>query len=177
VKAYDAQLKKYENVDWAAFEQSDPASAASHWRVFSQLKDARGTAEKTATEKQSSLAMESQRLRATRAQEVQAELQKSMPEWAPGNELDLKLAKFATANGLSSSDIAEATLRNPAFVKLLNLARLGAEQQTKEANTKRIAAAQAVKPAAEIGSRSSTTTKDPEKMSQAQYVKWRAAQG
>lgn len=177
VKACDAQLKRYENVDWATLEATDPAAASSHWRNFSQLKDARTTAEKTANEKQHALAMESDRARGTRLQEVVGTLKEILPEWAPDNEFEQKLAKFGTAHGLSKQDIAEATLRNPAFLKIVNLARIGAEYQTKEANTKRIAAAQAVRPAAEIGSRSSTTTKDPEKMSQAQYVKWRAAQG
>jgi len=177
VKAYDAQLARYENVDWATLEATDLASAQSHWRTFTQLKDARSAAEKTANEKQQSLDLESQRARATRAQEVQAELTKLIPDWTPGGDLDQKLAKFGTAQGLSHQDLADATLRNPAFVKLLNLARIGADLQAKDANTKKIAAAQAVKPAAEIGSRSATATKDPEKMSQAAYVKWRASQG
>lgn len=177
VKAYDAQLARYENVDWATLEATDPAAASSHWRTFTQLKDARSAAEKTAGEKEQSLAMESQRQRATRAQEVQAELTKLLPDWTPGGELDLKLAKFGTANGLSQQDIAEATLRNPSFVKLLNLARIGADLQAKDAATKKITAAQAVKPAAEVGSRSATATKDPARMSQAAYVKWRESQG
>lgn len=177
VKAADAQLKRYENVDWATLEAQDPATAQQHWRIFSQLKDARAEAEKTANTKQQNLALEAQRLRATRIQEVQAELAQSLPEWAPGNELDQKLAKFGTAHGLSPQDIADATIRNPAFVRLLNLARIGSEYQTKEANAKKIAAAQAVKPAAEIGSRSTATaTKDPAKMTDAQYFQWRQKQ-
>lgn len=177
VKAADGQLAKYQNVDWATLEATDPASAQQHWRIFSQLKDARAAAEKTANDKQQNLAMESQRARATRFQEVQVELKKSIPEWAPGNDLDQKLAKYGTASGMSAQDLADATLRNPAFVTALNKARLWDEAQTKQANTKRIEAAQAVKPAAEVGSRSTTTTKDPAKMDHATYRKWRASQG
>lgn len=172
VKAYDAQLARYQNVDWATLEATDPAAAQAHWRTFTQLKDARGAAEKTATEKEQSLAMESQRARATRAQEVQAELQKILPEWSPGGDLDLKLAKYGTANGLSQQEMADATLRNPAFVKALNKARLWDEHEAKQATQKRIEAKQAVRPAAEVGAKSASTTKDPERMSTTEWMEY-----
>lgn len=176
IKTYDAQLARYENVDWATLEATDPSAAQSHWRTFSQLKDGRATAEKTATAKQQSLAMESDRARDNRIQEVKAELEKILPEWAPDSDFEKSIAKFGTANSLSKNDIAEATIRNPAWLKIINLARIGADLQTKQANTKRIEAAQAVKPAAEIGSRSATAVKDPAKMSHDAYRKWRASQ-
>lgn len=175
VKAYDAQLARYENVDWATLEATDPASAQSHWRTFSQLKDARSAAEKTANEKQQSLDLESQRVRATRAQEVQAELTKLLPEWSPGGELDLKLAKYGTANGLSQQDMADATLRNPAFVKALNKARLWDEHEAKQAAQKRIEAKQAAKPATEVGSKSPSSVKDPDRMTTAEWMKYEQA--
>lgn len=180
VKAYDGYLANYANrtdADWTNLEIQDPVQAGREWRHFTQLKEGRTQAVNTANEKQHGLEMETQRIRATRFQEVQAELKKSIPEWAPGNDLDQKLAKYGTASGMSAQDLADATLRNPAFVTALNKARLWDEAQTKQANTKRIEAAQAVKPAAEVGSRSTTTTKDPAKMDHAAYRKWRASQG
>jgi hypothetical protein len=177
VRSYDAQLKRYENVDWATLEATNPEAANSHWRIYSQLKDARAAADKTATEKKQSLSLDAQRARATRIQEVATELQKILPEWAPDNEFERQLAKYGTANKLSPQDITDATLRNPAFLSMLNKARLWDDHKAKEANTKRIEKAQALKPAAEIGSRSATATKDPAKMSQAAYVKWRQSQG
>lgn len=172
VKHFDAQLARYANFDWTTLESTDPASAQQHFRYFSQLKDARNEAAKAATDKEQSLAMESQRTRATRVQEVQAELTKIMPEWSPGGELDLKLAKFGTANGLSEQDIADATLRNPNFVKLLDLAQFGAETRAKQAAQKRIEAKQAVKPAAEVGNKSPASAKDPERMTTAEWMKY-----
>ena len=49
--------------------------------------------------------------------EVNAQLPGLIPDWSP--ELDAKLAQYGTAQGISKPEMTQATLQNPAFVKLL----------------------------------------------------------
>ena len=173
VRSHDAHLEQYKNVDWTTLEQTDPAAAQQHWRIFSQLKEGRTQAERTAMNAQQRLAMESQRARATRLQEVQAKLPTIIPDWTP--DLDVKLANFGTAEGLTRDELADATLRNPAFVRILNLARQQVEATKKQATEKRIASSQSVKPAVEIGSKA-PAGKDPVRMGTDEWMRWRSQQ-
>jgi len=49
-----------------------------------------------------------------------AHLPQLIADWSP--ELDAKLTGYGTAQGLSREEMAQATLQNPAFVKLLHKA-------------------------------------------------------
>lgn len=176
VRAYDNALQQYEGVNWAQAELNDPTAAAQHFRRFTMLKDARANAEKTASEKQQSLAMESNRARDTRLQEVEGKLKEIMPEWSREGDFDLKLTKYGTAENLSQQDISEAILRNPHWAKVLNKARQFDETQTKAATAQRTQQQQAVRPAPQVRSGATNSTKDPNKMTDAQFFEWRKKQ-
>lgn len=172
-RAIEARLEEYADTDWAAAEQLDPAAAAQHWRIYSQLKEAKGQAENAANGAKDRIALDQQRQRATRVHEVQALLPKIVDGWS--TELDLKLGAYGQSLRLSPQDMAEMTLRNPNVVNVLNKARLYDEMKTKEKTAKRIAAVQGTTPAVEVGAKA-PATKDPSRMSTAEWMAWRDRQ-
>lgn len=173
VRAIDVRLDEYADTDWQAAEQLDPAAAAQHWRIYSQLKEARGQAETAASGAKDRITLDQQRTRATRVNEVQAMLPKIVDGWSA--ELDTQLGAYGQSLKLSPVDMAEMTLRNPIVVSVLNKARLYDELKAKEKTASRITTLQKSKPAVEVGAKAPSTT-DPDKMNTADWVKWRNAQ-
>lgn len=174
VRNIDARLEQYKDVDWATEERTDPASAAQHWRIFSQLKDARTQAEKSADGAKERITLDTQRQRATRAEEVRQALPKIVQGWSP--EMDAKLATYAGKLGLSQEDQAEFVMRNPVAALILHKASQWDEHVSKTATTQRITQQQQTKPASEVGSNKSVVRRDPSKMSTAEWMAWRTKQ-
>lgn len=172
VKQYD---EYFATPDWANLKVQDPITAAQHYQQYQEMKADRDKAQSAIAHKERELAGNKQREIATRADEVRAELPKIIPDWS--QELDVKLGTYGTANKLSPQDMADATLRNPNFVAILNKARLYDEAQATTAMVKEIEAVQQVKPATQVRANASTATKDPDKMTDAQYRAWRSNGG
>ena len=176
-KVYDKQLQQYANVDWATFEQTDPSSAASHWRAFTQLKEAKEAAEQKAVTTKQRIESEAQRTsteaRVKQVEKLETTLKEHIPDFTP--EIDAKIMQSGIARGYSRQEIIEAALQNPQVYVALNEARLWREHQAKQATEKRITAQQAVQPAVEVGAKA-PATKDPTRMSTAEWMRWRSQQ-
>jgi hypothetical protein len=174
----DSQIKAYDDVDWAAFEQADPQGATTEWRKLSLLKEQRANAADSFRQKEHDRTLEMQRTRATRIEEAQAVLKKDIPGWSP--ELAQKVLDFAANTfGFKPEEIASVT--DPRVVKVLHSAMTNAQQVKEvkkvEKKVEAIKTVQKTAPAPQARSGASPTTpKDPAKMSDAQYYNWRKAQ-
>jgi len=109
------------------------------------------------TEKEQEHASHSQRATARRMDEVIAHLPRLVADWSP--ELDVKLAQFGTAHGLTREEMAQATLQNPAFVKLLHKAHQYDEADRKKQTQQTFEAAQAARPVTRVGGGGGTASR------------------
>jgi len=157
VVALNDQLAQFDQVDWRALQAQDPRGAQALWQRRQQLKDLRDRAARAWTEKEKDHASHSQRATARRVSEVSAHLPRLIADWSP--ELDVKLAQYGTAQGISRQEIAQAALHNPAFVKLLHKAHLFDEAEKKKQTQQAFDAAQAARPVTRVGGGGGTASR------------------
>jgi hypothetical protein len=173
VGVIDHQLKEYADVNWALLEQTDPVSAAQHWRIFSQLKDEKAQAEKTATDAKARIDSDAHSSRSKRAEEVRAQLPKLIPGF--NAETDAKLANYGASQGYSKAEVVDAVLHNPVAALLLHKAMQWDDHVSKTTKAKAAAKQAAAQPAAEVASRGNAPA-NAEPKSTEQWMKWRNKQ-
>lgn len=181
LKEYDDALGKWAVVDWDTLTATNPELAQKEWIRFSQLKNsradlaqARDNATKTVDETAQKRTLEQQNIRSKLIEEATAQLPKLIPGWAPGNEVDLKIAKYGTAEGYSPKELVEATIQNPRYVATLNKARQWDEYQASQKVAKRAAVQEEARPVAEVGSKS-PAAKNPDRMTTEEWMKYETA--
>ena len=157
VVALNDQLAQYDQLDWRALQQQDPARAQALWQHRGRIKSLRDRAARAWTEKEKEHTSQSQRATARRMDEVRAHLPRLIADWSP--ELDVKLAQYGTAQGLSRPEMMQATLQNPAFVKLLHKAHQADEAETKKKTQQTFEAAQAARPVTRVGGGGGTASR------------------
>jgi hypothetical protein len=174
VGVIDHQLKEYADVNWAALEQTDPVSAAQHWRIFSQLKDEKAQAERTATDAKARIDSDAQSSRIKRADEVRAQLPKLIPGF--NAETDAKLANYGASQGYSKAEVVDAVLHNPVAALLLHKAMQWDDHISKTNKAKAAAKTAAAQPAAEVAGKGTSTPANAEPKSTEAWMKWRNKQ-
>jgi hypothetical protein len=157
VVALNDQLAQFDQVDWRALQAQDPRGAELLLQQRQQIRDLRDRAARAWTEKEKDHASHSQRETARRVSEVSAHLPRLIADWSP--ELDAKLAKYGTAQGISPQEITQAALHNPAFVKLLHKAHLFDEAEKKKQTQQTFDAAQAARPVTRVGGGGGTASR------------------
>ncbi len=154
--AMDDQVQSYEQIDWNALEQMDPARAQSMWREYSQLKDGRAQLAARLSWYDQQKAVETQRATARRLEEGQQKLAQDIPGWSP--ELASKLSTFAIQEfGFSPQELG--TVDDPRMIKVLHLAHLGAQAQKTQTAAKRAAQTQTAQPARIVGSKAGAASR------------------
>ena len=151
------QLAQFDSIDWRGLQEQDPARAQALWQHRERIKHLRDRAARAWTEKEKEHASHSQRETARRRDEVSAHLPRLIADWSP--ELDVKLAQFGTAHGLSRPEMTRAALQNPAFVKLLHKAHLFDEAEKKKQTQQNFDAAQAARPVTRVGGGGGTASR------------------
>jgi len=157
VVALNDQLAQLDQVDWRALQKQDPNRAQALGQVRAQLKDLRDRAARAWTQKEKDHASHSQRATARRMSEVSAHLPRLIADWSP--ELDGKLMQYGTAQGLSHPEMSQATLQNPAFVKLLHKAHQFDEAEKKKQTQQTFDAALAARPVTRVGGGGGTASR------------------
>jgi hypothetical protein len=157
VVALNDQLAQFDQVDWRALQKQDPSRAQALLQVRARLKDMRDRAARAWTDKAKEHASHSQRTTARRMNEVSAHLPRLIADWSP--ELDAKLMQYGTAQGLSHPEMTQATLQNPAFVKLLHKAHLSDEAEKKKQTQQTFDAALAARPVTRVGGGGGTASR------------------
>ena len=157
VMALNDQLRPFAQVDWQALKAQDPARAQGLWQQCQQIKNLRDHAARAWTQRDQDHTGHAQRETAKRARQVHAHLPQLIADWSP--ELDAKLTGYGTAQGLSREEMAQATLQNPAFVKLLHKAHQH-DDTVRKKNTQQIFdAAQAARPVTRVGGNGGTASR------------------
>jgi hypothetical protein len=157
VVALNDQLAQFDQLDWRALQQQDPARVQALLQHRERIKHLRDRAARAWNEKEKEHASHSQRATARRADEVSAHLPRLIADWSP--ELDAKLTQCGTAHGLSCDEMVQATLHNPAFVKLLHKAHLFDEAEKKKQTQQAFDAAQAARPVTRVGGGGGTASR------------------
>jgi hypothetical protein len=121
------------------------------------------------TQKQQQQALIEQQATATRIQEGQRELARDIKGWSP--DLATKLSDYGKSQGFPAEVLANVT--QPQFVKVLNKARMWDELNAQR--TAKNPPPQAAPPT-RIAPKASTAVTDPDKLSEAEWKKWRETQ-
>jgi len=157
VVALNDQLAQFDQIDWRGLQEKDPARAQQLWQHRARIKHLRDRAARAWTEKEKEHASHSQRATARRMDEVSAHLPRLIADWSP--ELDAKLTQYGTAQGLSRPEMTQATLHNPAFVKLLHKAHLFDEAERQKQKKQTFDAALAARPVTRVGGGGGTASR------------------
>lgn len=158
-------------LDWLALQQQDPGQAQALLHQLFQLKQAHEIAAGRLQHQEAVAAFDRQRAHARRVEHGHAALQRELDGWSP--ELAGRLAQYAAAQGVTSEELDELT--DPRLVKILHHACLGHEAQQQASAANRLAKAQAVRPAIEVGGSGGGPT-DPNRMSTDDWMKHRRGQ-
>jgi hypothetical protein len=157
VVALNDQLAQFDQLDWRGLQENDPARAQALLQHRVRIKHLRDRAARAWNEKEKEHTSHSQRMTARRVQEVHAHLPRLIADWSP--ELDAKLTQCGTAHGLSHGEMVQATLHNPAFVKLLHKAHLFDEAEKKKQTQQTFDAALAARPVTRVGGGGGTASR------------------
>jgi hypothetical protein len=169
IKAIDQQLQAYEAVDWETAYNDDPVEAMKLDRQQRGLQDNKQQALARLQENQHQ-AFEQQRGEYAKLLEKgQTSLEADIPGWDA--EMAQKTHKYALKAGLTETEASRVI--NPVHVKLIHKARLYDELVSKQAAKPKPAPAQ---PAAKVKGARQGGTKDPEKMTADEWVRWRNKQ-
>jgi len=167
----DSQLKQFANVDWNALIDTDPVQAMKLDRQYKELQQRRDSIVSTVTQKQQQAHEQMQRENAKRIAEGQAVLAREIKGWSP--EVAKELVSFGREIGYAPEELN--SISDPRSVKLLHKAWQFDQLMKKQATPKDKPAPQE-KPVTRITASKGTATKDPDKMSTNEWLKWRNAQ-
>lgn len=146
----------FKTTAWADLKVQDPNTAQQHFLQYSEMKVQLDGAKNTVTQKENEQASEMQRTRATQIAHAQDVIPKIIPNWSP--ELDVKLANYGTAGGLSREEMTEATIRNPKFLAILHKAFQFDEAAKTKQTTQTFEQTQQAKPVTRVGGNSGAAT-------------------
>lgn len=172
-KAYalDARLKEFEAIDWNALSDSDPVQAQKLWFAREQLQRERNEVVASVTQKQQAQHFEQQRATAKQLEAGRAVLEREIKGWSP--EVAKELSAYGKEIGFTEQELAQVS--NPKAVVLLHKAMQFDRLMKKQAATKAPPVPQE-KPVTRITASKATVTKDPSKMSDSEFAKFRRAQ-
>ena len=169
LEAINSSLTEFSQVDWAVVMQQDPAMFQQLVAQQKQLEERRNQIQGALNVKYQKSTEERQLTEAKLAQESETEIKRLIKEWSP--ELDSKLQKFAADRYGFPRDKVGEYKKDPKVAKLLHDAYIG--QQIIQKQTAKPKVIQEANPVPTVGGSNSKVARDPAKMSQAEYAKWR----
>ena len=169
IKAIEQQLQAYESVDWETAYTDDPVEAMKLDRQQRGLQDNKQQALARLQENQHQAFEQQRGEHAKLVEKGQTVLEADIPGWDA--EMAEKTRKYALNSGLTETEASRVI--NPVHVKYIHKARLYDELVSKQATKPKPAPAQ---PAAKVKGARQGGTKDPEKMTADEWVRWRNKQ-
>jgi tetrahydromethanopterin S-methyltransferase subunit B len=171
VTALDDQIAEYAKLDWNALSDQDPIGAQKLHFQYQALQQQRQTAAEAITQKQQQNALVEQQEVAKQIQEAEAYVQREIKGWTP--ERSTQLNGYAQAEGVKFDQaFAKVLVQNPALIKIMHKAEMF-DQLAKKQSTKPTPAP-APAPVTRVGAARATAAKDPSKMTDAEWAKWRS---
>ena len=132
ISAIDAQIKQYEQLDWAALSNDDPLQFITLKEKYRDLKDTRNYYQQDLSNKQQQQAIQSQQHYAKLKEQGVAELRNSIKGWGEERAREVKSFGMETY-GFQENELA--TIIDPRMVKVLHdayLYRKGASVSNKK---------------------------------------------
>lgn len=164
----DERLAQFSQVNWQALTDQDPHQALKLHTEFTQLQAHRGQLVNALTQRQQEAKAQAQRETAKQLSEAQAVVQREIKGWSP--ELANKLVDYGKSQGFPMEVLKNVT--KPEFVKTLHKAYLFDQLQAKRAKEQ----AKPADPVTRVSGVSAPVTKDPGRMSDAEFAAWRRRQ-
>jgi hypothetical protein len=168
--AIDAQIERFQRVDWDALIDQDPVEAMKLERQYRTLTDTRNSTVQRIQQVEQQQAFENQQKTAKELEKGHEVLKREIPNWSPDKASELK--KFAI-EVLKKDPRAVNSIFDPADVLSLHYAKIG-YQSLKKAATQ--PPKQEAKPVQKISSKRDTAKIDPDKLSPEEWAKWREKQ-
>lgn len=167
------RLKSYENVDWHSLRMNDPDAANAHFQDMTILKDQVQRAGQTKAERAAQRSQAFQESFGKRLEETVSFARQNIPNW--DNGVEDEVTEFIKKSGLTE-DFLRSNL-SPTLLKILHGAYT-AEKIQQKAATPKAQAKPNIMPLRQVKAKSGTTTrKDPDNMSMAEYRAWRKRAG
>jgi len=165
------QIARLEQQNWPALHQQNPAGAQQLLTQLFQMKQAHEIAAGQLAHKQQVQAFDRQRQHAQQIEQGKAQLAQQIDGWSP--EYAAKLGQFAMSQGLTPQEVSSVS--DPRLVVLLHHAYRGHQADQQQAAGQRLAQAQAVRPAVQVGGGGSAP-QDPNRMSTDDWMRHRRGQ-
>jgi hypothetical protein len=170
LKAIGDQIAACEKLDWAGVARSNPQLAQQAFAGLTQLKQYGGSLAAQLQNKQLQQAVAEERNRAISLEQGRAVLAREISGWSP--ELGQKLVDYAIdAFGFAPHEVG--SVMDPRMIKVLHAAYQSAEAGKSAVRVKHIQAAQGTRPVTEVSAGAGTNPRDPNRMSHAEYRRWR----
>jgi hypothetical protein len=169
LEAINTSLAEFAQLDWIAVSQQDPAMFQQLAAQQKQLEAKRNELEFNLNAKYQKSTLERQLEEAKLIEQSESEIRRSIKDWSP--ELDSKLQRFASEKYGFPADSVGEYKRDPRIAKLLHDAYVG--DQIIKARTKQKPVQTQAKPATIISGKGAVIGKDPSRMTDAEYSKWR----
>ena len=168
----EAQLKQYEQVNWAQLDDADPDASQRHFRDFQLLKQQKDDLTKKVSERENERTQEAQQNFAKRLEQTHDFAVKNIPNWSA--ELADKIEDFAVKEMGLDENFLKSNL-TPSMLKLMHAAYIGNEVRNKaKRKTKRTKTnARPVKTIRSKSGERPTKRKDLTAVSMEEYAKLR----
>ncbi len=135
LKATEADLAQYQNLNWDQLEQENPELAQQHFRRFSLLQAKHQETKSRVEGKQQEAANTAQQDYAKRLGQARDYAAKEIPGW--GAQAEQEIVEFGKEQGITADQIRQTAAINPVTLKILHLAMQGHRaNQQRRANAK-----------------------------------------
>lgn len=169
VTALNDQLAQFNDVDWNALIDADPATAQKLSLQREALRAKRDELHGTLAQKYQQETIQRQLEEAKLVESSESEIRRIIKDWSP--ELDNKLQNFAVDRYGFPKDYVKDYKKDPKVAKLLHDAYVGQQIIQKQMQKPKII--QDAKPVPSLSSKGATVSKNPAQMTAAQYRAWR----
>ena len=170
LQTIDAQMERFQKIDWQALIDQDPVEAMKLDRQYRTLAETRLNTAHRIQEVQQREAFESQQNTAKAIERGREVLEREIPNWSGEKAKSLK--EFAVKE-LRIDRNAIESLVDPQAVIALYYAQIGYQSLKKAAAPQ---PKQEAKPIQKVSSKRDTSRVDPDKLSADDWVKWREKQ-
>lgn len=172
LKAIDHQLQQYGQINWNGLIDSDPAQAQKLQLARDQLVRNREQVVQSLYAKQAQTLQQQQAGLAALKEQAAAYLAREIAGMSP--ERDAAIAKYILAQGVPSEALPNVMAHMPQFGVMAHKAELYDKLVAKA--TKKPPPEPQSAPVTRVAATNATASKDPSKMSDAEFAKWRRSQ-
>lgn len=167
----DSQLEKYERAfespEWQEIIDSDPSRALRGEQEYKSLQRMKEGKLQEIRQKEGERTAEQQQNNAKLEAKTRETLQRDIKGW--GVEMESKLSDYAKSQGFADHVMASGLKSDPIAVKTIHKAYLYDQLLKKQLSKPKVE----VKPVPKVSSGKTTISKDPTRMNQDEYAKWR----